>query len=60
MFLSQLIIAKWNIYCCALQDLTLFTLSYLKVNIIINRNKLKEIFKEILDAEGENKLPLRY
>jgi len=31
-FMSSLDIAKWNIYSVALQDLTLFTFSYLKVN----------------------------
>ena len=33
MFLCHLVnIAKWNIYSVALQDLTFFTFSYLKVN----------------------------
>ena len=31
-FMSSLNIAKWNIYSDALQDLTFFTFSYLKVN----------------------------
>ena len=31
-FMSSLNIAKWNIYSVALQDLTFFTFSYLKVN----------------------------
>ena len=31
-FMASLDIARWNIYSVALQDLTLFTFSYLKVN----------------------------
>ena len=31
-FMSSVNLAKWNIYSVALQDLTFFTFSYLKVN----------------------------
>ena len=31
-FMSSVNLAKWNIYSVALQDLTLFTFSFLKVN----------------------------
>ena len=58
-FLKSVEKAKWNIYMVAIQDLTLFALSYLKSAQIFNATEnANEIFKEILDAEGENKLPL--
>ena len=58
-FMSSLNIAKWNIYSVALQDLTLFTFSYLKVNFNYqNINQAKEIFNKILDDEILNKMPL--
>ena len=58
-FMSSLNIAKWNIYYVALQDLTLFTFSYLKVNFNYqNINQAKEIFNKILDDETSNKMPL--
>ena len=58
-FMSSLDIAKWNIYSVALQDLTLFTFSYLKVNFNYqNIEKSKEIFSKILDGEISNKMPL--
>ena len=58
-FMSSLDIAKWNIYSVALQDLTLFTFSYLKVNFNYqNINQAKEIFNKILDDEISNKMPL--
>ena len=57
-FMSSLDIAKWNIYSVALQDLTLFTFSYLKVNFNYqNINNSKEIFSKILDDEISNKMP---
>ncbi|MDB4231371.1 esterase [Candidatus Pelagibacter sp.] len=58
-FMSSLDIAKWNIYSVALQDLTLFTFSYLKVNFHFqNIDQSKEIFSKILDDEISNKMPL--
>ena len=58
-FMSSLNIAKWNIYSVALQDLTLFTFSYLKVNFNYQKiDQSKEIFSKILDDEISNKMPL--
>ena len=58
-FMSSLNIAKWNIYSVALQDLTFFTFSYLKVNFNYQDiNQAKEIFNKILEDEISNKMPL--
>ena len=58
-FMSSLNIAKWNIYSVALQDLTLFTFSYLRVNFNFqNIDQAKEIYFKILDDEMSNKMPL--
>ena len=58
-FMSSLNIAKWNIYSVALQDLTFFSFSYLKVNFNYQDiNQAKEIFYKILDDEISNKMPL--
>ena len=58
-FMSSLNIAKWNIYSVALQDLTFFTFSYLKVNFNYQDiEQAKEIFNKILDDEISNKMPL--
>ena len=58
-FMASVNLAKWNIYAVALQDLTFFTFSYLKVNFNYNdTNQAKEIFYKILDDEISNKMPL--
>ena len=49
-FMSSVNLAKWNIYSVALQDLTFFTFSYLKVNFNFQDiSRAKEIFNKILD-----------
>ncbi len=58
-FMKSVNEAKWNIYSVALQDLTFFTFSYLKVNFSFSElNKAKEIFLKILDDETTNNMPL--
>ena len=58
-FMKSVNLAKWNIYAVALQDLTFFTFSYLKVNMNYDDvNKAKDIFLKILDDEISNKMPL--
>jgi len=58
-FMSSVNLAKWNIYSIALQDLTFFTFSYLKVNFNYQDiNQAKEIYLKILDDETSNKMPL--
>ena len=58
-FMSSVNLAKWNIYSVALQDLTFFTFSYLKVNFNYQDiDQAKEIFFKILDDETSNKMPL--
>ena len=57
-FMSSVNLAKWNIYSVALQDLTFFTFSYLKVNFNYQDiHKANEIFNKILDDEISNKMP---
>ena len=58
-FMNSVNLAKWNIYSIALQDLTFFIFSYLKVNFNYqDTGKAKEIFFKILDDEISNKMPL--
>ena len=58
-FMSSVNLAKWNIYSVALQDLTLFTFSFLKASFNYQEfDKAKEIFLKILDDEISNKMPL--
>jgi len=58
-FMSSVNLAKWNIYSVALQDLTFFSFSYLKVNFNYQDiQQAKEIFNKILDDEISNKMPL--
>ena len=59
-FMGSVNLAKWNMYAIALQDLTFFTFSYLKVNLNYQElHKSKEIFSKILDDEITNKMPLK-
>ena len=58
-FMGSVNLAKWNIYSVALQDLSLFTFSYLRANFNFqDTDKAKEIFNKILDDEISNKMPL--
>ena len=58
-FMKSVNQAKWNIYAVALQDLSFFVFSYLKVNSNFQDvNKAKEIFINILDDETSNNMPL--
>jgi hypothetical protein len=58
-FMSSVNLAKWNIYSIALQDLTFYTFSYLKINFNYqNIDQAKEIYLKILDDEISNKMPL--
>ena len=58
-FMDSVNLAKWNIYSVAIQDLTLFTFSYLKSNFNYQDiEKAKEIFLKILDDETSNKMPI--
>ena len=57
-FLSSINTAKWNIYSVALQDLTFYTLSYLKVFYNYKEtDKANEIYEAILDNEIKNGMP---
>ena len=58
-FMTSVNQAKWNIYSIALQDLTFFIFSYLKVNFNYHQvDKSAEIFNKILDDETSNKMPI--
>ena len=58
-FMGSVNLAKWNIYSVALQDLSFFTFSYLRVNFNFqDTDKAKQIFNKILDDEISNKMPL--
>ena len=58
-FMKSVNQAKWNIYSVALQDLSFFVFSFLKVNSNFqNIDKAKEIFLNILDDETNNNMPL--
>ena len=58
-FMKSVNEAKWNIYAVALQDLTFFTFSYLKMNFNYqDMDQAKEIYFKILDDETSNKMPL--
>ena len=58
-FMKSVNLAKWNVYAVALQDLTFFVFSYLKINFNLNQiDKAKEIFFKILDDEISNQMPI--
>ena len=57
-FLASINKAKWNIYSIALQDLTFYSLSYLKVFYNYHdMNKANDIYNEILTREIKNGMP---
>ena len=54
-FLGSINKAKWNIYAVALQDLTFYSISYLKKFFDKHdTEKAKEIYFQILDEEQKN------
>ena len=57
-FLKSINKAKWNIYVAALQDLTFYTISYLKnIRNLHDTEKSKELYYKILDDEKKNGIP---
>jgi len=57
-FLGSINKAKWNIYVVALQDLTFYTISFLKSERNLHDvEKSKEIYFQILEDELKNKIP---
>ena len=57
-FLSSINKAKWNIYLVSLQDLTFYTLSYLKALHNYNgEHHAEEIYQDILNLEKKNEMP---
>ena len=57
-FLASINKAKWNIYCIALQDLTFYSLSFLKVFYNFKETeKAADIYEEILNNEIQNGMP---
>jgi len=57
-FLGSINKAKWNIYAVALQDLSFFTISYLKnERNLHDTEKSKDIYFEILEEELNNEIP---
>ena len=57
-FLSSINKAKWNIYTVALQDLSFYSISYLKENYNLHDiSKAEEIYFNILDDEKKNNIP---
>ena len=57
-FLDSINKAKWNIYSIALQDLTFYSLSYLKVfHNYKETEQAKKLYEEIIDQEFENGMP---
>ena len=57
-FLASINTAKWNIYSISLQDLTFYSLSYLKVFYDYHEtDSAKKIYNEILNDESINGMP---
>ena len=57
-FLASINTAKWNIYSISLQDLTFYSLSYLKVYYDYQETEsAKNIYEEILNEESINGMP---
>tara|TARA_B110000046_G_scaffold175497_1_gene200248 strand:- start:498 stop:1121 length:624 start_codon:yes stop_codon:yes gene_type:complete len=57
-FLASINKAKWNIYSVSLQDLTFYSMSYLKVFYDFQEiEKANEIYKKIIDKESQNGMP---
>ena len=57
-FLSSINKAKWNIYAVSLQDLSFYSISYLKdISNFHDTSKAREIYYEILNSEKANNLP---
>ena len=57
-FLASINTAKWNIYSRSLQDLTFYSLSYLKVFYNYQETEsAKKIYEEILNEEFNNGMP---
>ena len=57
-FLGSINKAKWNIYAIALQDLTLYCLSFLKNNFNYDQTlRANDIYQEILNDEIKNNMP---
>jgi hypothetical protein len=57
-FLASINKAKWNIYSTSLQDLTFYSLSYLKVFYNYQETeRANEIYEEILSEEFKNGMP---
>ena len=57
-FLASINKAKWNIYSISLQDLTFYSLSYLKVFYDYQETeRANEIYEEILNKELKNGMP---
>tara|TARA_B100002051_G_scaffold231562_1_gene229743 strand:- start:357 stop:983 length:627 start_codon:yes stop_codon:yes gene_type:complete len=57
-FLGSINKAKWNIYAVALQDLTFYTISYIKnERNLHDTEKSRDIYFEILEEELKNEIP---
>ena len=57
-FLASINKAKWNIYSISLQDLTFYSLSYLKVFYDYQKtDEANKIYEEILNKESKNGMP---